>query len=120
MCRSHCHIVDLFHSSGAVSSPPTGSLPSQLSSTPAPVDMHGKLLHNHLCITLSYFNQSPSLIPAFCVDTCLCIFKTKQLLNEYDDGKIVNECKWSCSTGVESVDGVTVLGKLQNVRVDGK
>ena len=28
--------------------------------------------------------------------------------------KIVNECKCSCSAGVESVDGATVLGKLQN------
>ena len=41
-------------------------------------------------------------------------FKTKQLLNEYGRDKIVNECKCSCSAGVESVDGVTVLGKLQN------
>ena len=39
-----------FHSSGAVASPPTGSLPPQLSSTPAPVNIRGKLLHYHLCI----------------------------------------------------------------------
>ena len=38
----------------------------------------------------------------------------KQLLIEYDHDNIVNECKYSCFAGVESVDGVTVLGKLQN------
>ena len=48
------------------------------------------------------------------MDTCLCILKTKQLLNEYGHDKIVNECKCSCSAGVESVDGATVLGKLQD------
>ena len=48
------------------------------------------------------------------MDTCLCIFKTKQLLIEYGHGNVVNKCKCSCSEGVESVDGVTVLGKLQN------
>ena len=41
-------------------------------------------------------------------------FKTKQLLIEYDDDKIVIKCKFSCSAGVESVDGVTVLGNIQN------
>ena len=72
-----------FHSSGAVSSPPTGSHLPLLSSTPSPVDTPGKVLHNHLCITLPHFNQPPSLIPAVCVNTCLCIFRTKQLFNEY-------------------------------------
>ena len=38
----------------------------------------------------------------------------KQLLNEYGHDKIVNECKCSCSAGVESVDDTTVLGKPQN------
>ena len=47
------------------------------------------------------------------MDICLCILKTKQLLTEYGHGNIVNECKCSCSAGVESVDGITVLGKLQ-------
>ena len=41
-------------------------------------------------------------------------FKTKQLLNKYGHDKIVNGCKCSCFAGVESVDGATVLGKLQN------
>ena len=47
-------------------------------------------------------------------------FKTKQLLIEYGHGKIVNECKCSCSAGVESVDGITVLGKFYkiNLRLD--
>ena len=48
------------------------------------------------------------------MDTCLCIFKTKQQLIEYGHGNVVSECECSCSAGVESVDGVTVLGKLQN------
>ena len=56
----------------------------------------------------------------FCVDTCLCIFRTKQLFNELGHGKIVNESKCSCSAGVEGVDGVTVLGKLQDDMLDWK
>ena len=45
------------------------------------------------------------------MDTCLGISKQH---NKYGHGKIVSECKCSCSAGMESVDGVTVLGKLQN------
>ena len=45
------------------------------------------------------------------MDTCLGISKHH---NKYGHGKSVNECKCSCSAGVESVDGITVLGKLQN------
>ena len=57
------------------------------------------------------------LVLSFCVDTCLGISKQR---NKYGHGKIVSECKCSCSAGVESVDGITLLGKLykMNVRLD--
>ena len=47
------------------------------------------------------------------MDTCLGDMKQTAAI-EYDHDKIVNECKCSCFAGVESVDGITVLGKLQN------
>ena len=53
------------------------------------------------------------MVTFLCGHLCLH-FQNVQLLSEYDHGKIVNECKCSCSAGVESVDGVTVLGKLPN------
>ena len=48
------------------------------------------------------------------MDTGLGISKQH---NKYGHGKIVNECKYSCSAGWESVDGVTVLGKLYKMNV---
>ena len=68
----------------------------------------------------SRINLQVWYLVVFCVDTCLCIFRTKQLLIVYDHGKIENECKCSCSAGVESVDSVTVLGKLQDDMLNWK
>ena len=42
-------------------------------------------------------------------------FETKKLLNDNAYRKIINECKCSRFAGVEGTDGITVLGKLQNV-----
>ena len=73
-----------------------------------PVDITGKLHYHLLPILINL------LVMNFCVDTCHSIFETKQLLDESCHGKIVNVCKCSCFLCVEGVNGITVLGKLQN------